>query len=1413
MKTNPISHPNTNHGVALISVLAVIVLVTALVIGFLVRAGYEGASSGNYRAGSTTRLLADTAVNLVQAEINEAIASCHDGGNTFKAWASQPGAIRVFDQGGSLEKFYRLYSAETQVVATTSAAGLLAADQPPPAWMDQPALWVDLNAPVKVTGAAGADDYLVFPILDPRDPDNASAEAPSANLVQNNTSGMPGFSISDNANPADLGKNPLQPLPMPVRWLYVLENGQIVAPEISGDDIRIPGADRSPIIGRIAFWTDDETAKVNINTACGSFSERLDPDDASANRKMILPAPWDVSRFLTWDDRIVFSESQPYHGEYQRYPGHPATTDIYQIFNALHVPMQDIPSYPPKLDHYAANQYLPSASGGAAPLFFKFLPRYNDNNASSRGGTVGNIFGDLVPISSKNSRLYTSVGELLYDYNDKTHKREASGLTRQQIESGKFFLSAHSRAPEETLFGTPRLSIWPINQAYANNPVAGNNTKLATPFDKTIAFCTTTGTGGNRRQYYFQRSQWSTPTYDAEIVRNTELYNYLQQLSRLNIPGFGGNFQSKYSADGDQILTEIFDYIRCTGLAVVSATDATAYNDSGVVSPAYLSSNNTQGLGRQYTISEIGMLFICTAEGSAVTHNLLVDSSTVASPAGYYAPVPIPSDSGTKWVSPVIGSANDPAYVSNLPVPQYLRNSNGYIVGVTGSVPGAVADYYGYDTLITNAVTGTGNVSTVPPDPAGPYPANPTLTTTGKYPSSTNDLQALNPGERRVQIMFLVEPYNPMAGFRQIPAASFYLQAADLETLIINDDIRPFFGRNKVSVHTMGTRDKTVNASSGLGGSSAFQYHLSTGQWGGAKARVNGWSKASSPDADRYDLISNPFTVSGNTLQITDCNIKLSTHSTASADAYQVFNVRFPSPAIGLPIPELIKTGIANAAAPQWWNFDHRLRLIGGGISTNDKNNVVSSSVFRPDAAVSINSPAWISDTSTTVSGSSLIGGDTIRTLIAKDGDIRLIMAKHTVEADGNLDMRPPNPAVYDSSLKITHSLSGPKNDNSKGPVGATFGELVAGVKYAHKKQPKIPPIVSTTADRRLWDWDNGYMQLADGAYANKADEGDSRRDGYTGGFTTSSMPYGNFESQETSTARRVSYFTANRVIPSAVMFGSLPTGVKARVPWQTLLFRPHALNHKGKDSPPDWLLLDWFNMPVVEPYAISEPFSTAGKINLNYQIVPFTYINRSTGIRAVLGTELIARIPKGAAASYTGLIGSGNLVRTAAGKNGDVTLARLPVDLDETLKQFDDKFSTGNIFKSSAEICDIYLVPKGYQWPGFANDWYDDDFALVGDNVRERPYADIYPRLTTKSNTYTVHYTVQSLRNNNSDPEIWDESRAAITGEYRGSTTIERYINPTQNIMDYATTTPSAWKPLDDYYQWRVIANNAFAP
>jgi hypothetical protein len=112
----------------------------------------------------------------------------------------------------------------------------------------------------------------------------------------------------------------------------------------------------------------------------------------------------------------------------------------------------------------------------------------------------------------------------------------------------------------------------------------------------------------------------------------------------------------------------------------------------------------------------------------------------------------------------------------------------------------------------------------------------------------------------------------------------------------------------------------------------------------------------------------------------------------------------------------------------------------------------------------------------------------------------------------------------------------------------------------------------------------------------------------------------------------------------------------------------------------------------------------------------------------------------------------------------------------------------------------------------GTANFWYNH--VLSGDNVRERPYANIYPRLTTKSNTFTVHYRVQTLQKLKNDPNQsqWVEGRDQILGEYRGSSIVERYIDPSDTtIPDYATASnpPS----LDSYYKFRVLSTKRFTP
>ena len=55
------------------------------------------------------------------------------------------------------------------------------------------------------------------------------------------------------------------------------------------------------------------------------------------------------------------------------------------------------------------------------------------------------------------------------------------------------------------------------------------------------------------------------------------LLNYLESKTSQAIPGFSGNFVTKYTApEMDQILVEMLDYIRSQNLADVSATNVSA---------------------------------------------------------------------------------------------------------------------------------------------------------------------------------------------------------------------------------------------------------------------------------------------------------------------------------------------------------------------------------------------------------------------------------------------------------------------------------------------------------------------------------------------------------------------------------------------------------------------------------------------------------------------------------------------------------------------------------------------------------------------------------------------------------------------------------------------------------------------
>jgi uncharacterized protein (TIGR02600 family) len=1160
---------------------------------------------------------------------------------------------------------------------------------------------------------------------------------------------------------------------MPVQWLYVLQDGRMVVPASGGDGniAVVPGATlNNPIVGRIAYWTDDECSKVNINTAAGNA--RGDGTYAS----------WETPRFASFQDVNYFSKALPLGREYQRYAGHPATTNLYDILTGLRYE-----------SGYGLGKY-PGSLGSESP-FFSLLPYYSDDYGSKQGTlvTTGSERDSTLNPSAKSERLYASLSELFYQPDRATN--DANTLNRHTLETGKFFLTTSSRAPEATLFGTPRVSMWPLDVQITGG---ATNKPRVTAYDEVIAFCSSVGRDGSGKKYpyFFQRQLAGSMTNDWEkIPRNQQLFQYLLDLTSKDIPGFGGNFAAKYSVnhEWEQILTQVFDYIRSTNGRDTNLTAANSFAtgvEGGRIMPLRIKRDDvvTQGLGRYHTLSEVALLVICTADGNG-------------------------PDAATN------GAANDWRSVSNLAASAKLKNSAGVAVGKDGT---ANSD----------------------------FDANRTLTN-GPFGSA---LTPLSPGEKKLQAMLLLEPSSPLMGNRGTnPYGKIRVRGLDsVSFTTAAGTANPFPSANE-SKNVMVTSVGRIDDGRSIGGTLGPRWMVSlnslNSSYGADKNfRTNGWEDQANTPA-RYPYVSNPFTVRANTTGSTmavsgKIYIDLYLSSKDAVDyknapaidstdmLVQTFEIELPGSSV--PVPDLLQNGLiypttAPSKANEWWGFTNRVNWINnsavqlsGGLPFQSNSALIRADLAPANGgAVSgwslAGSAAKIPMRNSTDNVG--FGSDTTLSLLPFQYDFRLTAAKPEVTTSTPAGAANPDfaPHEYYGQRKLAHSFTAWRSDHMQGFAG---GKLAREVTYNPMYEPKVPSNLPQTVSTQ-GDWDSGWPVNPDGAYANKPDEGN------LGSGTAA--PYFQSGSVQQADAK---YFSPNLIMPSAVMLGSLPTGVKENIPWRTLNFRPQKnrpLDPAG--GPKDYLLLDFFHMPIVDPYAISEPLSTAGKINMNYAMVPFSYITRSTGVRAVLSSEMVARVPasRGADYKYT-------TIQAASAASGPTSPARLPINLSEVngaLRQFQERFAGGDIFRSPAEICEIYLPPDAsriggnqYHWTSDAQAdaaWYDPagDFALLGDNVRERPYATLYPRLTTKSNSFKVYYTVQALKNPrgaSADPTRWDERKGVIEGEFRGSTSLERFIDPENpNLKDYATD-PSLYTPggtntktLDSFYQWRVVSSNAF--
>ncbi len=1170
------------QGFALVVVLTVVLMLSILVVGLLIMAENESKTASRYMDAADARLAADSVVQIVEGQIKQAsLSGIGADGKGTRAWASQPGAVRVFNNSGALVNIFKLYSSDRMVLS--AAADLFDGQDLPANWGDQPDAFVDLNAPVS------RNSEWIYPIASP---DAIGAVA--------------GFSSSRAQGSVAWDDR----LAMPVRWIYVQKDGSLNTDPTVGD----------PVL-RLAYWTDDESSKVNINTASAT--------DAKSYA--------DIPRANYINERNEIAKMQPSQNEFNRYPGHPANVNLGAIFTAADV------------------QSLIEAS-----------PRYEWGG--SKNATVGVTSSATASArtqldATKKDRLFVSTDEFYY----KPVRDTQLALTASILDQRRFFLTSTSRGSDLNLFGQPRVTIWPIP--------AVEDANHRTPFDQLIAFCSTIGRDGAARSYYFARGDALSQTKDwTDYPRNRAVFSYLRDLTSREIPGFGGNFLTKYdlaaggvAGERDQILTEIFDYIRCSNLnetyrdqgagfipfttkVTSQLTESTqrTYRGGGTVLPIEISDYGTRGAGRVPVISEVGLWFIQTKEQSGAT---FVAPAQPEVQTGLLIETFSPMQGFMPWVP-----HNFSFSVRNITAPT-IRDASGV-----------------ERTLFPDGVTTTTNHG-----PGGTVAA-------GHGIGGIDGWGWLWAG-----------------GFQSGPATGFNLNAS------VNQWRNPFFLRKPQAIPVSG------------------QVHITGGE------------------------IEIKFL----------CDPNFNNEGVRSGLAFQTYRITIPSGTFPIPDPATPDISPVSPAA--------QLAGLDGWYSRKNASG---------------NSPPWF------------FVEDVVHGIESRDGDFRTLAYLQDVPAGF---FQPQ--ANFGTPTHFAHGFRGGSNyaflgTRNGGYVPVAYGGGAESSIW-DSLRPKIrSSITSLVAEGWEGDFDTGIANLVDGPYLNKTDEGM-----ISGGLTLDPYYYKLWY-------RGTGLFSPLKQMPSPVVFGSLPTGVKRTAaaytanspgnarPWRTLNFCPNPLvgaGHFGMTEPQDYLLLDCFRMPVVEPYAITESFSTAGQLNMNYQIVPFTFIERKTAMHAALASQQVIAISDSYSSDYK------SSTQGTAGVPTKQT--RFPVNIPETLNQFDQRFTGHDIFRSPAEICSINLIPKDETSGSLATWW--SSRRLTGNNLRERPYATLYPLLTTKSNVFTTHIRTQAIKRSPS-------GKINVNSEYRGSVTFERYLDPNDPVFTNGTADPDKVS-LEPYFRFRTLEAKQF--
>jgi len=1283
--------PRRQGAFALVLVLAMVAMMTMLVVALMTLSQGQTRESAVEAARMRSEFLAQTAVNVALAQMRDATSQVFTDG-TPMPWTSQPGGIRVHNMDGSLNRLYKLYTAAGMQSQEFDAVAM----DVPEDWMNRPEVFVDLNEPtVRLNGE------LQFPVIDPR--------AWSADPLL----AVEGFEYAEvkGAVGPSAGGEAMQRLPMPVRWIYQLQDGSLGIMDDAGRFQGVNGvaATRAnPIVGRFAFWTDDETCKVNINTAAeGAF--------------------WDTPRADTTQERAL-AATVPSRLEYMRHAGHPAGVCLSSVLLPnrrlnplgfeLENPMMRIMEPEDAKDLWRLGRLCVAeldegtSLGGTVEADWETLwdRQANESVRQGRYASVDELAFDTVDIS-RFPKMWEEGGAQRPGERRRSRFFERHPEMRARLSRNRFFLTTTSSAPETTLFGTPRVAMWPMHvHTLLNGTSLGDPaTSRDTMYNHKVAMAAVVA----GQPYFVQRSEPGNGANDFHVHAsgaNRRLYEYLQRLTERPVPGFERRegveptFLGKYEEDRDAILLAMMDYVRSTNCAEAQLDakmqfsvlcPGVEHHGFGQVAPLQprvaanqaARSNHPQGLGRILTLSEVALVVTCRA----------------------------------------------------------MRDETGELRGQPSS-PEALA-------------------------------------------------QLVRPGDRELEVALLVETFLPSqswADYRPYATAALFggavgeLAAGIWPEMQLNGQALvprgvPNRPRDPPIIHSGEAHSDDVRAPEGWMGAGGLM---------GTRALKHG-TFLFNPVIVKADEsgVAPPLKLLGGSTSAAQLKVALydSPQSTSGSDLVQVVPVVFPDIEVesGIALP-VVEPGVEPMLEQRWAaaarsgsrlfaasdvvqsltpvHGDYRLTGMQRWVESR-KNGQRGAPVFAPH-------PKWGRQRQAHNLRDSVLPVEPNQTR----GYLNNLTFAATFRPDmpDTLANESEGFSVWQSGDWLQYTLS---------------GALDALRLDQGRRGPAVPEVTG--------DFDNGLGNAPDGPYSNRPD------DGHWAALKGGGTAYFDNVSQIGSTVPPVtlSAFAPQRLLPSPVMFGSLPTGSRVHVPWQTLLFRPHPA-HYGARILPDHLLLDLFWSPVLEPEPISLNLATEGKVNLNHEILPFRHIRRATALHAAMKAETMMAIPDRASATYK------------SGQAPDDRFRRY-VDAGQTVALWQQEvFNQGRVFLTASQICEQYLVPEGLIGQGetATRERMEQFWAahrLTGDNSKERPYAHLYSRLTTRSNSYRVHVIAQSLVKARSvPPDRLDPQRDKVMASRRGSALVSRQLDLTApNLPDYQAPAqpdqPAA--ALDQFYRWHI--------